>query len=94
MTRRERVGEAPKGLPEGSLDAIAIDRAADLAAYRDAEANVARLFVFAREAVEHEVAGGVGGAVAVDAVELGTSREAPPLRRHHSNPAGGTVIPA
>ena len=28
------------------------------------------------------------GAVAIDAVELGTPREAPSLRRHHSNPAG------
>ena len=57
---RQPVGEAPEGLAQRPLDLVALDRAADLAADRDAEPHVFALLVAAGEGVEDEVAGRMG----------------------------------
>src|SRR5262249_55874397 len=89
----ELVREAPEGLPERPLDAVALDGAAHLAADRDAETDGVLLLALAREAIEHQVAGRVRRSVSIDAIELGASGEATALRRHHRDPVVGTVMP-
>ena len=76
VARRQPVGEAPEGLAQGPLDPVAVDRAADLAADRDAEPHVLALLVLRGKRVEDEIAGRMRGAVAIDAVELAAAREA------------------
>src|SRR5215218_8007249 len=90
---RQAVAHPPKGLAQGPLDAVALDRAADLAARRDPEPQVAILLVLAGEGVEDEKSGGVRGAVAVDPVELAAARETPTpaTRRRHLD---GEALPA
>src|SRR6476469_4017552 len=82
MAGRKILGDRPEGLAQGSLHLVPLDRAADLAADRDAKTYFLALLVLAGELVEHQVAGRMRGAVAIDAVELAASRKAPSLGRH------------
>src|SRR5665811_2481902 len=75
MPRRKPVGDAPEGLAQRPLDTVAVDRAADLAAHRDAEPDIPRLLVHAGKTVEDQVARRMGRTVAVDAIELAAARE-------------------
>ncbi len=61
MAVREPVGERPERLAQGPLHPVALDRAADLAARRDAEPDVGVVLVAAGEAVEDQVAVRVRG---------------------------------
>ena len=71
-------GGGPERLAQQPLHPVALDRAADLAADRDAEARVVGV-ARAREGVEHEVPAGVRAALAIDPLELGAAGEpAPP----------------
>src|SRR5262249_56676785 len=74
------------GIVQVPLSRVAIGRPADLSARRDAEPDLRGVLVgllAAREAVEHEVSGGVRGAIAVHAVELAAAREAASLRHRY-----------
>ena len=77
-------------LAQQALDLVAVDGAADLARDRQADARLGLVGrgrgVPARERVEDEVTVAVRAAVAVDALELGAARQAPPLGRHDRRP--------
>ena len=64
----QSLGARPEGLAQQPLDAVALHRAAELAADRHAEPR--RLGVRARERVDDQVAAGVRAPLAVDPVEL------------------------
>src|SRR5439155_12380553 len=68
--RRQR----PEGLAQHPLHPVALDRPADLPPDRDAKPRIAAA-VRSREGVEHQVAGRVGAALAVDAIEVGAPRQ-------------------
>ena len=74
---RQVGGGRPERLAQQPLHPVALDRAAHLAADRDAEPGAVAV-VRARERVEHEVAARVRAALAVDALELGAAREPAP----------------
>ena len=56
----QTLGQGPEGLTQRTLDLVAVDGAADLAAGGDTEPHITGVLVLARKAVEHEIARGVG----------------------------------
>ena len=81
------------GLAQQPLQLVALDRAADLAPDREADAR--RLVAAARKRVEHEIAVGDRAALAVDAVELRAARQSPgPPRAACRAPARPRVRPS
>jgi hypothetical protein len=81
-------------LPQQALDLVAIDRAADLARHGHAQARAVlrRGPPITRERVQHEVPAPVGSALAIDAFELRTARQAAALRPLRSGGARRHVL--
>src|SRR5262249_37630991 len=88
------VGDGPEGLAQRPLHLVALHRAADLAADGDAKPRVLTVLFATGEGVENEVAGRMGGAIAIDAVELAAARQPTSLRRHLGSEALPPFAPA
>ena len=75
---RKRVVQRPERLSQCPLHCISLYGAADLAAHRDAEADLILIVVglAARERIDDQEAVGVGAALAIYAVEVAAPRQA------------------
>src|SRR5262245_15481488 len=100
MRARHELRNAPEGLAQEALHVVALDSATHAAADRDAETHLGgtvtlRPVLAARKRVQHEVAARHRAALAVDALEIGASRQAraPPGRSSGAIHRPGPAIP-